>query len=126
MDGRAGEIANQVSQLLFQWSSQDRFAGKTPYPMDEFAYGSAVAMWERKKKPPRDFFSTEDPWLLNYAAKLTLLFGLPVLTREEADARKADRTIEVHEGSWLEEAGIINPFDVEGGGGGVGTAVLEP
>lgn len=111
MDPRAMEIASQLCEYLIKKThNSDSFRG--PPPFDDFAYGAAVSDWEKKNKPDRAWFSTEDPHLLYYRGELSLHFGLPIITREEANQRaELLATKVVTEATWLEELGIINPFE---------------
>ena len=113
MDKRAVTLAGEVCQFLMDRSRQPN-AYDGYMPVDDFAYGSALAKWERNGKPKRAWFSTEDKHLLHYKEALTLRFGLPVVTREEGLRREAEQpTIRetVTETTWLDDLGIINPFE---------------
>lgn len=116
MDHRAFQLASEISKYLMEKSkildaSPPIYDGEPPF--DDFAYGAAIADWERKNKPYRAWFSTEDPHLLYYKHELSLKFGLRVVTREEATQldlqHKAVKKI-VTERTWLDNLGIINPF----------------
>lgn len=107
MDRRALDIANS----FYKFFMENKLDGM---PYDDFAYASAIAKWERQGKPNKAWFSTEDPALLDNAGKLTLHYGLPIVTREEGIRREeSGRTIRhvVDETTWLTDLGIINPFE---------------
>lgn len=126
MDSRAAKLAVEVSHFLMDLSGCPRKPDggqkaarsskplpDAPYPFDDFAYASALSDWERKNKPNRAWFSTEDPFMLHYKVELTLKFGLRVVTREEAqrlDIQQPTIVTKVHEATWLEGLGIVNPF----------------
>ena len=51
---------------------------------DELPYGEALCRWEDDDSNPRDFFTTEDPYLLYFRKKIMDRFRLRILTPEEA------------------------------------------
>lgn len=115
MDQRAFALAKSICNFLMERSKKPNGYKGMP-PEDDFAYGAAIANWERKNKPHIAYFSTEDPHMLHYKAELSLHFGLRVVTRDEAailDLQQPTIVTKVHQATWLEELGITDPFGNE-------------
>lgn len=59
-------------------------------PFGDMAYGSALTSWYENGSPKKAYFSwapgqDECPALMEFREELTKEFGLPILTREEAE-----------------------------------------
>jgi hypothetical protein len=61
-------------------------------PYGDLAYGKAVADWNHKGKPNSWFFYEEGsipcPYLMEFRKEISEEFGLPILTKEEAEERR--------------------------------------
>jgi hypothetical protein len=118
MDKRAFQLAKEICDFLMDRSKKPNcYDGQPPY--DDFAYGSAVADWERRGQKVKAWFSTQDPHMLHYKEALSLRFKLPVVTREEGLQRakvQKTKTKIVTEANWLHDLGIVDPFGKELGG----------
>lgn len=76
--------ASEVSRFL--WGLQQGNENRVPetIPEADFAYGEALNRWDQNGKDPEDFFSTDDPWFIEFRTELQAEFGLQILTSNEA------------------------------------------
>lgn len=82
MDRRAIGKAADVCDLLLDLISRKPSKFSTPY--DELPYAEAVIRWEDNGCKKRDFFTTDDPFLLFYRGDIVAKFKLRILTEAEA------------------------------------------
>lgn len=97
--------AARVSKFMMELS--EKFYGTERYergfgqciPFGDMAYGQALTDWYRNGCPKNAFFSyaeeqMECPALMEFKEEISKEFGLPILTREEAEIeRKKHRRI---------------------------------
>lgn len=74
-----------VSDFMLSLSQRDN-ALEVPY--DDFCYAEALLRWEADKRNPMSFFSTADEFMLQYRVEISKMFGLEIVTHEEAARRK--------------------------------------
>lgn len=86
--------ASKVSTFMYNLHKldEDRFSKATEsgIPHGDLAYGMALEDWIKKGKPKNAWFSyapgqTECPLLMAFRKEISDEFGLPILTREEAE-----------------------------------------
>lgn len=108
---RVEQLAIDISHFLMD-KSREETCGHPP-PFSEFEYATAIVRWEARNKPNADYFTIhkdQDKFFLHFRRELSLKFGLPVLTSEEAQGRQGILKV-VTSTDWLKESGIINPFE---------------
>lgn len=104
MVDREIEAAAEVCAYLLELSMthQKRFdtACMHEMPFGDAAYGKALLHWRSQGCPKSSFFSYAEgqtlcPALMEFRKELTEKFGLPILTVEEAKARKPTASMKV-------------------------------
>lgn len=86
-------MAADICDLLVELSTQEEHPKHLDMPYDEFPYAEALCRWEDENCNPRDFFTTDDPFLLHYRNHLVERFGLRILTEAESIVEKEYRSI---------------------------------
>lgn len=89
MDTGIIRLAGRISSFLMRISMENTYRCPDTIPRDDFAYAHAITDWEKRGSSSSDFFSTEDPWFIEYAEQLSDRFGLEIVSREEGLKREA-------------------------------------
>jgi len=80
--------ASEISRFCMQLSHDHtkRAYANNGMPFDDFCYAEAILLW-KSKGTDKDYFSTEDKFLLEFRMELQKEFELEIITREEAKQR---------------------------------------